>query len=240
MGQTQASNNASQSTAANRTGNQNNAYNPPGPVEVYHLNDTANSSIPEHIREQFQRDDQGHVLFFTTPPQDILPPVREGAALSHTPGYLARRARQIREKRFGTQSAEAARKAIDPNSPNAHASAQPPPEKKTKTEEPAEPVDPVVAAEERQRHIADLQNRALGLLCDQIYAGTCAIYKADYGDRWEEVMLLNEQFNHAQQLEQIEKNKRLEESAKKREEDAKVKWNSLEGNRYLDDMDPRY
>lgn len=46
----------------------NRGYNAPQAPEVYTLNDLANSSIPEDIRSQFQTDENGRMLFFTTPP----------------------------------------------------------------------------------------------------------------------------------------------------------------------------
>ncbi|KAK5075100.1 hypothetical protein LTR64_001305 [Lithohypha guttulata] len=39
-------------------------------ADTYVLSDAANASIPSEIRSQFPRDDQGRVLFFTTPPLD--------------------------------------------------------------------------------------------------------------------------------------------------------------------------
>ncbi|KAF2838527.1 chromatin structure-remodeling complex protein rsc1 [Patellaria atrata CBS 101060] len=76
-------------------------YNIPLPVEVYHLNDQANASIPPEIREQFHRDDQGRVLFFTAPPIDV-PPSKNGTALGHSVRYLAAKVKReelIHQKR---------------------------------------------------------------------------------------------------------------------------------------------
>ncbi|OCK84394.1 hypothetical protein K432DRAFT_422613 [Lepidopterella palustris CBS 459.81] len=69
-------------------------YKTPQPVEVYHLNDHANASIPPEIREQFHCDEQGHVLFFTAPPLDPVAPAKEGAALGHSVRYLAAKAKR--------------------------------------------------------------------------------------------------------------------------------------------------
>ncbi|KAL7619975.1 hypothetical protein AAE478_010523 [Parahypoxylon ruwenzoriense] len=78
-----------------------NAYNPPRPVEVYHLDDALNAKIPQEIREQFQRDEAGRVLFFTQPPLDR--PHRglssESADLGHSARYLADRARETEDRR---------------------------------------------------------------------------------------------------------------------------------------------
>ncbi|KAF2663454.1 Bromodomain-containing protein [Microthyrium microscopicum] len=72
------------------------AYKAPNQVEVWHLPDSANASIPEDIRNQFQQDANGRVLFFTAPPAVSSTDTKK--KLKHTPGYLAFRAKQIREK----------------------------------------------------------------------------------------------------------------------------------------------
>lgn len=77
-------------------------YNKAPPVEVFHLADAANSSIPPEIREQFHQDQHGHILFFTAPPVDAAPPVKAGAALGHSARYLAAKAKReatLAEKR---------------------------------------------------------------------------------------------------------------------------------------------
>lgn len=74
-----------------------NAYNPPRPVEVYHLPDPANHSIPAEIRNQFQRDEHGRVLFFTAPPLDANPIPEEKRTLTHSLRYLADKARAKEE-----------------------------------------------------------------------------------------------------------------------------------------------
>lgn len=65
------------------------AYNPnaPRPIEVYHLNDAANAAIPPSIRSQFHCNDHGQVLFFSTPPLDMIKPTRPN--LTHSLKYLA-------------------------------------------------------------------------------------------------------------------------------------------------------
>jgi chromatin structure-remodeling complex subunit RSC1/2 len=75
---------------------QANAYNPPRAPEVYRLEDGLNDRIPPEVREQFQRDDQGRVLFFTQPPLDRAHRglAAESAGLGHSVRYLADRARE--------------------------------------------------------------------------------------------------------------------------------------------------
>ncbi|KAJ4348361.1 uncharacterized protein N0V89_009735 [Didymosphaeria variabile] len=70
-------------------------YRAPQPVEVYVLPDHANASIPADVREQFQRDEQGRVLFFTAPPANDPGLVKgEGQALGHSARYIAMRAKR--------------------------------------------------------------------------------------------------------------------------------------------------
>ncbi|KAF1938607.1 chromatin structure-remodeling complex protein rsc1 [Clathrospora elynae] len=70
-------------------------YKAPQPVEVYVMNDHANANIPLEIREQFQRDDKGRVLFFTAPPLNVEQPLtKDGRALGHSARYLAAKAKK--------------------------------------------------------------------------------------------------------------------------------------------------
>ncbi|KAI1207760.1 uncharacterized protein F4807DRAFT_433260 [Annulohypoxylon truncatum] len=91
---------------------QANAYNPPRPVEVYHLDDALNDKIPAEVREQFQRDEAGRVLFFTQPPLDR--PHRglsaESATLGHSVRYLADRAREVEDRRAKRKARDELRK----------------------------------------------------------------------------------------------------------------------------------
>jgi chromatin structure-remodeling complex subunit RSC1/2 len=70
-------------------------YKAPQPVEVFVLNDHANLSIPQDVREQFQRDEKGRVLFFTAPPLNVEQPLTSsGRSLGHSARYLAAKARK--------------------------------------------------------------------------------------------------------------------------------------------------
>jgi hypothetical protein len=81
------------------------AYKAPNPIEVWHLPEAANQSIPADVRAQFQRDAHGRVLFFTAPPAPPGPLPGDGedekkeerGELRHSTAYLAFRARQLRE-----------------------------------------------------------------------------------------------------------------------------------------------
>ena len=77
-----------------------NRYDPPVPrrdQEVYTLAEMANASIPADIRAQFQTDQYGKVIFFTTPPLDINPLPEEAQSLGHSLRYLADKARHKEE-----------------------------------------------------------------------------------------------------------------------------------------------
>ncbi|KAH7094872.1 hypothetical protein FB567DRAFT_565925 [Paraphoma chrysanthemicola] len=95
-------------------------YKAPQPVEVFVLNDHANASIPQEIREQFQRDEKGRVLFFTAPPLNVDQPLtKEGRAIGHSARYLAAKAKKDAmkaakrkaEEADATEREEAAKKA---------------------------------------------------------------------------------------------------------------------------------
>ncbi|KAF2704153.1 chromatin structure-remodeling complex protein rsc1 [Pleomassaria siparia CBS 279.74] len=98
-------------------------YKAPQPIEVYTLNDHANASIPPEIREQFQRDAQGRVLFFTAPPLNVSTIVsRPGKQLGHSARYMAAKAereaaraakRKADEANAATREDEAKKARID-------------------------------------------------------------------------------------------------------------------------------
>lgn len=79
---------------APQSGHHGNAYNPPRPPEVYTLPDMLNEALPESLRDGFQHDTNGRVLFFVAPPLDRpsngLAETTKG--LGHSAKYLAGRA----------------------------------------------------------------------------------------------------------------------------------------------------
>ena len=79
---------------------QANAYPDPRSAEVFTLSETANASIPAHIRAQLPQDDQGRVLFFAKPPkqQDVTVRGKDGSVLKHTEKYLIAKAERERLK----------------------------------------------------------------------------------------------------------------------------------------------
>ncbi|KAF1355720.1 Bromodomain-containing protein [Lizonia empirigonia] len=128
-------------------------YKAPPPVEVYTLNDHANASIPQHIREQFQCDEKGRVLFFTAPPLNVSQPLTtQGKVLGHSAAYLAARARR--------EQAKAAKRSAD-------AAAAPDRDAPAKRARPAD----TTALQHAIRHLG---TRALEALQDQLAAATRA------------------------------------------------------------------
>lgn len=75
-------------------------YNPPRPPEVYTLHDNLNEALPAEIRQAFQHDSNGRVLFFTAPPLDRLHKgvSHESAGLGHSVKYLAGRKEWLAER----------------------------------------------------------------------------------------------------------------------------------------------
>lgn len=80
-----------------------NIYNPPRPPEVYTLPESVNDTLYNSIRQTFQQDVAGRVVFFAGPPLDR--PVKRvsprNLAVEHSVKYLAGRARWLvdREKK---------------------------------------------------------------------------------------------------------------------------------------------
>jgi chromatin structure-remodeling complex subunit RSC1/2 len=72
-------------------------------IETYILPDQANLSIPLEIRERYQRDELGRVIFFTAPP--VIPSEPTGGVKAHSVRYLAAKARReasLAQKRTAT------------------------------------------------------------------------------------------------------------------------------------------
>ncbi|EMD00274.1 hypothetical protein BAUCODRAFT_30748 [Baudoinia panamericana UAMH 10762] len=73
---------------------QGSSYRDPPPIEVYVLPDQANLSIPKEIRDQYQQDDTGRVLFFTAPPVAVAVDGGGVGVKGHSVRYLAEKARR--------------------------------------------------------------------------------------------------------------------------------------------------
>lgn len=145
-------------------------YNPnaPRPIEVYHLNDAANSAIPADIRSQFHCDAQGHVLFFSVPPLDLIPP--PGQKLSHSLKYLAskeERAKKVAERKRKLAEEQRGREEIA---------------KRQRADEETE----------LARRIEALTPKAIENLVQQVVSGTDQFYKTLYDDQAESVRAADE------------------------------------------------
>lgn len=134
----------------------------PRPIEVWHLPDPANASIPEDIRQQFQCDEQGRVLFFTAPPAASEPKT----TLAHTAKYLAyktKREEMFREKR----KREALNSGGDGEA-----------RKRARSEE--------TLVQEKVKEAA--RRKALEVMEDALADATVAEYQTMYGKGWKEAM----------------------------------------------------
>jgi chromatin structure-remodeling complex subunit RSC1/2 len=180
-----------------------NAYNPPRPVEVYHLSDGANASIPADIREQFHRDEHGRVLFFTAPPLDVSPvPEATKKKLGHSLKYLAVKSR---EKRAPSDESQVT------------ANSAPIKDEKPQLKREMEDVD------ERTEEIKRLKVHALEVLGSQIQDGTERIYKEMYGDEWKEMLQVEEVGLRIVQAEEAAKKAEIEKRERIREEQKVIK-----------------
>jgi len=179
-----------------------NAYNPPRPVEVYHLSDNANASIPPDIRAQFHRDEQDHILFFTAPPLDV--PRIPGAAkkLGHSIKYLAAKARERAASEAKKDTTTCPVAATDEKA-----------ELKRKTPDP----------DARASEIARLKSHALEVLGSQIQEGTEKIYKEMYGPEWRGVMQAEEERLRALQAEEQAKKEVMARNERERRERKRIR-----------------
>ncbi|KAL8951688.1 MAG: hypothetical protein Q9222_002368 [Ikaeria aurantiellina] len=186
------------------------------PHEVFRLSEQANAQIPEEVRQQYQQDEYGNVLFFTAPPVDVLPPTKEGSALGHTARYLAEKLRRkiaLKEKR----KAEGLPEDFE--------------EPKAKRVRPQD-------NQEFTSQIHEMRDKALRVLVDQMQEGTEAIYKNVYGPEWQEGARMEAARTAKRQAEAREKQAAFAESERKRKENATVPMAGT--GVFLDDVDPRY
>lgn len=140
-------------------------YKAPQPAEVYVLSDHANASIPPEIRDQFQRDEKGRVLFFTAPPLNVNHPLsKEGRALGHSARYLAAKAKR--------EAMKAAKRKGD----EAGATEREQAAKKAKADDEAN----------FKKAVSDLGAKAIKALEDQLAITTKAEYESIFNDRTQE------------------------------------------------------
>ncbi|KAL6721153.1 hypothetical protein ACLMJK_000253 [Lecanora helva] len=137
-------------------------------TEVWHLPENANLAIPEEIRNQFQQDAQGHVLFWTAPPVETMAPVKPGSAIGHTARYLADK---IRTKKASQEKRKA--QGLPENDGN-------------QSQRASKKLFSTVTDEINSQQIEDLKIKALERWAEHMQTGTDNIYKKLYGQHWEE------------------------------------------------------
>ncbi|KAF2084565.1 BAH-domain-containing protein [Saccharata proteae CBS 121410] len=180
-------------------------YKAPQAIEVYRLDDHTNATIPPEIRDQFQRDEQGRVLFFTAPPLDPLPPVKEGAALGHSAKYLAAKAKRealLKEKRKREAEEGGEREAA---------------QKRAKME----------AEKAFSNRVHQLKAKALNVLEGQLASATAADFKSLYGDDWKKCAAAEMDHMVAAQAEVAKREKEVEDMAKRVAEQASVRLKGM-------------
>lgn len=138
------------------------------------------SSIPTEISSQFHRDDQGRILFFTTPPLDVVRPYQPGQAIGHSARYLAEKARRAEalKKRKAAEMEEESAGVQEEESSQKRQKMTTEAEKKQKEQE------------ELNQEIVKLRQKAFELWNKQLQEGTERLYRNLYGeDRWRQVLL---------------------------------------------------
>ena len=132
---------------------------------MYILSDHANLSIPQEVREQFQRDEKGRVLFFTAPPLNVEQPLtKNGRVLGHSARYLAAKAKKDAMRAAKRKAGEAGATEREQVS------------KKAKTDE----------EENFKRAVSELGTKALKALEDQLAAATKAELETSFNGRTKE------------------------------------------------------
>lgn len=171
-------------------------YKAPPLVEAYCLNDQANLSIPEDVRKQFHRDEQGRVLFFTVPPLDPLPPVKDGAALGHSVRYLAAKA-----KREALRREKRGRDEREPEQDNGA-------RKRARLESKAA----------LDKDVAKLAGKAMAALEGQLADAVRADYRSMLGGRWQQGLDADLDRLAMAQDQVLSRQRETEEKARKRRE----------------------
>jgi chromatin structure-remodeling complex subunit RSC1/2 len=178
-----------------------NVYNPPRPVEVYTLADTANASIPIDIRSQFHHDEYGKIIFYTSPPLDLNRVPEETQALGHSLRYLADKARNKEED-------EKKRKAREIELEIAATERL----KRMKAD-----------GESNKQWILDQKINALKTWSADTEHGTDELYKKLHGENWQRVRELDlaklavqqeQAFNKQKELEKFQKEKKSKDEVK--------------------------
>jgi chromatin structure-remodeling complex subunit RSC1/2 len=195
------------------------------PDEVFHLSETANAAIPADIREQFQRDEQGRVLFFTTPPLDVLPPSKNGDPPAHSLKYIAAKLRRQREQRLKCEDIEKL------------------PEEEIRRlarENKAKRVKRETDQQFGKQDVEALTEKAWGVYAEQLDTANSADLKQVYGDRWQEVKEILRIRLEQDQAEAKVARERDEAFQRQCEAKKKLVIRNTFWEPHLDDLNPRY
>lgn len=188
--------------------------------EVGHLPENANLAIPEEIRNQFQQDEHGHVLWFTSPPVDTLPPSKPRSAVGHTARYLANK---IRAKK----AAQEKRKAEDL-----------PEDEEERAQRAIKKAKQGVDGDLEQQ-IKDLTVKAIWKWNGQMQADTDKIYESLYGELWEEGKKY--ELEKLAKAQTNERQRQAELAQKKKKSDWEEARDACrDSGIYKDDLDPRF
>lgn len=201
------------SAGASHSGN---SYNAPRAPEVYHLPELANQNIPAEIREQFQRDEYGRVLFFTTPPLVTSRVAASAQTLGHSASYLADRARHGEELKRKRREAAEKRASEELQS------------LKRKHEEDAAAID----------EIKRLRVRVLDRYGKMLAQDVKHLYEGMHGDDWQSALKAETDRLAAVQEESLRRNLLMQKHDRESEERKHVSL--AKPTVFLDDVDPRY
>ncbi|KAL1303346.1 hypothetical protein AAFC00_006745 [Neodothiora populina] len=182
------------------------SYRDPAPIEVYTLPDVANASIPPSVRQQFEQDDQGRVLFFTAPPMYLAADDDKSAKnLAHSIRFLADRARRRDE-------IARKRKAYEDSKADAQKAA-----KRARLQ------DARSVAQKRE----ESRQEALAALEEQLVEGARRRLRGAYGDaEWKKGLDKELDLLEAEQREALERRRLVEEHERDKAESRCVKLGS--------------
>lgn len=151
-------------------------------AEAYTLNSAANESIPKEIRDQFPQDDQGHVLFFTSPPLDTqdhhltISQTALSVPFEHTEPYM--KALTVRKRKLDQSqlqsNGDVAMHNLSPQSASKHTHS-------AKT--------PRLDVEESGVVPEKTVIQGLSSLKKQVQKATYNEYQSRYGDEWRQTLL---------------------------------------------------
>lgn len=176
-------------------------------TEAYVLSDSANSSIPKEIRDQFPTDDQGRLLFFTQPPLDTRhivtgsTPTEKAQPLQHSEQYM--KALAVRKRKIEEQRSEGVIGNGDAASPKS---------KQAKVNE-----ADVKATQYQYFEIPpeQIKERTTALLTEQVKHATYNEYQTNYEDDWKKVLLADLDYQALCRRKDFEKERLASEQRKK-------------------------